>query len=167
MASSAATSSTLAVGIKDDLERYFRHLAGRVDRAVRSVPKEKVWTKPFSFGNSLGHLVLHLTGNLNHYIGAGIGKTGYVRDRPKEFSDPTEYPPEEILSRFHEAIETVVRIIHSLDDDGLLQPVSNEPPITTNFGLLLVCAAHLNNHIGQMAYLVPALGHSTNEPPIW
>ena len=36
----------------------------------RSVAEEQLWTKPFPFGNSIGHLVLHLTGNLNHYIGA-------------------------------------------------------------------------------------------------
>ena len=35
------------------------------------------------------------------------------------------------------------------------------------FGLLLVCASHMNNHIGQMSYLVRALGHDTNEPPVW
>ena len=45
--------------------------------------------------------------------------------------------------------------------------VSEEPPVQTRFGLILVCAAHLNNHIGQMSYLVRAQGYDTNEPPIW
>src|SRR5262245_27124296 len=60
----------LSQTIRDEYVRYFRHLAVRVEKALRAVPKDKVYVKPFAFGNSLGHLVLHLTGNLNHYIGA-------------------------------------------------------------------------------------------------
>ena len=159
--------SQLAEIVKDDLVRYIRHLAGRVDRAARSVPPEMFWVKPFSFGNSLGHLILHLTGNLSHYIGAQIGGTGYVRNRPLEFSDPTQHPPGQVLARFQETIEMVVQTIRSLDDEALLVPVKDYDPIQSRFGILLVCASHLNNHIGQMAYLVQAHGHSSNEPPVW
>src|SRR5438045_3905609 len=92
-----ATSSDLARLTADEFGRYFRHLATRVERAVRSVAEEQLWTKPFPFGNSIGHLVLHLTGNLNHYIGALIAGTGYVRHREHEFIDPARYPVDELL----------------------------------------------------------------------
>jgi hypothetical protein len=161
------SSAKLSAVVRDELSVYFRHLASRVERAVRSLPREKLWVKPMPFGNSVGHLVLHLTGNLNHYIGARIAATGYLRDRPKEFTDPSQPPAELVLENFHKAVELVVRTIESLDDDGLVVPVAEEAPIQTRFGLLLVCAAHLNNHIGQMSYLVQAQGHSTQEPPVW
>ena len=48
-----------------------------------------------------------------------------------------------------------------------MTPVADQPPIQTRLGLFLVCAAHLNNHIGQMSYLVQALKASTGEPPVW
>ena len=160
-------STALAACLADEYARYLEHLAGRVERAVRSVPKDKVWTKPFPFGNSLGHLVLHLTGNLSHYVGAKIAGTGYVRDRPREFTEPAPPPIEEALQRFRDAVALVIRTVRSLDDDGWMTPIAEEPPVRTRFGLVLVCTAHLNNHIGQMSYLVQALGHSTNEPPIW
>src|SRR5262245_7984326 len=145
--------------VSDEFARYIEHLAGRVERAARAVPREKLYAKPFTFGNSIGHLVLHLTGNLNHYIGAGIAGTGYLRDRPHEFADPNPPPPEVTLERFREAAAMVVRSIRSLDDAGWKVPVTDQPPITTRFGLVLVCASHMNNHVGQMAYLVQALGH--------
>jgi hypothetical protein len=163
----STAKSPLAADIGDEFVRYFEHLAGRVERAVRSVPQDKVYVKPFAYGNSIGHLVLHLTGNLNHYIGAVIGRTGYVRDRPREFTEPAPPPPDEALARFRDAVGTVVRTVRSLGDDGWRASVSEQQPIQTQFGLVLVCAAHLNNHIGQLSYLVRALGHDTNEPPIW
>lgn len=154
--------------VADELVRYIQHLAGRVEKAVRSVPKDKVYVKPFSYGNSIGHLVLHLTGNLNHYIGAGIAKTGYLRDRPKEFADSNPPPPDEALRRFHDAITMVIKTVQGLDEAGWQAPnEKKEHPISTHFGLVLVCVSHINNHIGQMAYLVKQLGCSTDEPPVW
>jgi hypothetical protein len=159
--------SPLGATVAEEFIRYYRHLGARVERAARSLPREKLWAKPYPYGNSVGHLVLHLTGNLNHYVGALIAGTGYVRDRPLEFTDPAPPPAEDALARFRDAIELVARTIRSLDDAGLMAPVADQPPVETRFGLLLVCAAHLNNHIGQMSYLVQAQGHSTQEPPVW
>ena len=45
-----------------------------------------------SVGNSIGHLILHLTGNLNHYIGSLVAGTGYERRREQEFTDPARIP---------------------------------------------------------------------------
>lgn len=157
----------LAATVGEEFARYFEHLAGRVETAVRAVPQDKLYVKPFAYGNSIGHLLLHLTGNLNHYIGATIAGSGYVRDRPREFTEPAPPAPEEALKRFREAVHMVVRTVRSLDDAGWQTPVREQQPIDTRFGLVLVCAAHLNNHIGQMSYLVRALGHDTNEPPVW
>src|SRR5947209_8080288 len=126
-----APASPLATVVDDEFARYFRHLASRVERAVRSLPREKLWVKPFPYGNSVGHLVLHLTGNLSHYVGAIIAGTGYVRDRPREFTDPAPYPAEEVLRRFHEAIDLVERTTRSLDAEGLMTPVAEQPPIQT------------------------------------
>ena len=61
-------------------ERY-EELGRLVLQMAEPLSDEQFWSKPFAFGNSFGHLVLHLTGNLNYYIGAEIAKTGYVRDR--------------------------------------------------------------------------------------
>src|SRR3954466_6275096 len=130
-----SAKSPLAVEVGAEFGRYFEHLAGRVERAVRSVPQEKMYVKPFDFGNSIGHLVLHLTGNLNHYIGAMIAGTGYVREREKEFIDPNHPTVDELLARFHEAVALVVRTLHDLDDEGFAVPVEHQVPIKSRLGL--------------------------------
>src|SRR3954467_346406 len=94
--------------VREEFVRYIEHLAGRVELAARSVPQDRLYAKPFPFGNSVGHLVLHLTGNLNHYVGAKIAGTGYVRDRPHEFTDPSPPPGEVALERFRAAVALVV-----------------------------------------------------------
>ena len=84
----AELKSTIAT----DLAARYQKLAGWLHEMASPLSEEQFWTKPFAFGNSFGHLVLHLTGNLNYYIGAQIAGTGYVRDRPLEFSDTTRQP---------------------------------------------------------------------------
>jgi uncharacterized damage-inducible protein DinB len=167
MTEDAAATLDLARVTADDFARYFRHLAARVDRAARTITEDQLWTRPFPFGNSIGHLVLHLTGNLNHYIGAGIAGSGYVRHRDHEFTDQVRHSRDELLERFHGAIEVVARTLQDQDAASFVLPVAEQPPIETRVGLFLVCAAHLNNHIGQISYLVQALKANTDEPPVW
>jgi hypothetical protein len=162
-----ADTSELARIVAADFSAYFRHLATRVERAARSVTEDRLWAKPFPYGNSIGHLVLHLTGNLNHYIGALVAGTGYVRDRPHEFRDDARYPIDELLTQFHQSVDMVVSTLEAHDERGFCIPVSDQPPVRWRLGLFLVCAAHMNNHIGQMSYLVQAWQTSTNEPPVW
>ena len=159
--------SDLARLTGEEFSRYFEHLAQRVDHFVHAVPAGSLWTKPFTFGNSIGHLVLHLTGNLNYYIGAIIAGSGYVREREREFTDENHPSIEELLKSFHEAVAMVVKTLHELDDEGYMVPVEHNVPIRTRLGLLMVCAAHMNNHIGQMSYLVQALKPGTENKPVW
>ncbi len=160
-------SSELAQLTTVEFTRYFQHLAARVERAARSVSEEQLWTRPFPFGNSIGHLILHLTGNLNHYIGAIVVGSGYVRHREREFIDPVHYPVDELLKEFSRAVDLVVQALEAQTDSTYAIAVPDQPPIQTRLGLFLVCAVHLNNHIGQMSYLVQALQASTKEPPVW
>jgi hypothetical protein len=98
---------TIASGL---IARY-KKLAGVVHELATPLSDEQFWAKPFAFGNSFGHLVLHLTGNLNYYIGAQIAGTGYVRDRPLEFSDAGRPSKKEVLKKFADAIEMVLAAI--------------------------------------------------------
>jgi hypothetical protein len=167
MQTESANSSSLARIASAEFACYFRHLAARVERAARSVTQEQLWNKPFPFGNSIGHLILHLTGNLNHYIGALVSGSGYVRHRDREFTDPTLYPLEELLARFHQSVDSVVSALEAQNEASFSASVPDQPPIQTRLGLFLVCAAHLNNHIGQMSYLVQTVQSGTKEPPTW
>jgi len=57
--------------------------------------------------------------------------------------------------------------LHSLDDEGFKVAVEHNVPIQTRLGLFLVCLAHMNNHIGQMSYLVQALQPGNEQKPQW
>ncbi len=128
--------------------------AGRVRELAVPVADAEFWKKPFPFGNSFGHLVLHLTGNLNYYIGAQIAGTGYVRDRPREFADPNPPSKNEALERFDAAVEMVIQTIRSLTSEDWARTYSGAGTNAANrLDMILQCASHMQHHIGQMIYL--------------
>src|ERR1700679_462232 len=101
----------LSETVSDGFAKYYEKLRVDLHTWVASLTEEQFWKNPFPFGNSFGHLVLHLTGNLNYYIGAQIAQTGYVRDRPKEFNEPNPPSKEEALKHFDEAVAMVIATI--------------------------------------------------------
>jgi uncharacterized damage-inducible protein DinB len=142
--------STVASALAD---RYATN-AARVRELAGALSNSHFWQKPFSFGNSFGHLVLHLTGNLNYYIGAQIAKTEYVRDRPGEFNEPNPPSKEEALKRFDDAVAMVRKAIRDQSPDDWSKEYSGVGATAGNrLDMIMQCAAHMQHHIGQMIYL--------------
>jgi uncharacterized damage-inducible protein DinB len=128
--------------------------AARVRALAESLTDRQFWQKPFPYGNSFGHLVLHLTGNLNYYIGAQIAGTGYVRDRPREFNDPNPPSKAEALRRFDDAVAMVVKTIGAQSSEDWSAEYSGAgTDAKTRLDMVMQCAAHMQHHIGQMIYL--------------
>jgi hypothetical protein len=129
--------------------------AARVRELAAPLTDAQFWQKPYPYGNSFGHLVLHLTGNLNYYIGAQIANTGYIRDRPREFADPNPPSKEEALRRFDDAVAMVVRTVHAQSPEDWTTEYSGAGTnAKIRLDMILQCAAHIQHHIGQMIYLV-------------
>ncbi|MHB1426523.1 MAG: DinB family protein [Gemmataceae bacterium] len=113
---------------------------------------EAFWTKPIDPGNSVGHLVLHLAGNLNHFVGGQLGGSGYARDREREFTETQVPSKAEALRRLDEAVATFRRVVSGLSAEQLAAPHPE-----TRFGLVVNALTHLLAHFalhrGQMSYI--------------
>jgi hypothetical protein len=135
------------------INRYTAN-AARVRELAVPLTDARFWQKPFHYGNSFGHLVLHLTGNLNYYIGTQIAQTGYVRDRPREFNDPNPPSKEEALKRFDAAVDMVLKTIRAQSPEDWCAEYSGVGTDAKNrLEMVVQCAAHMQHHIGQMIYL--------------
>ena len=88
-------STDLLAATKDALSSKLEDYCTEIVQLIEPLKDQQLWQKPVDPGNSAGHLILHLTGNLNHFIGAQLGHTGYVRDREREFTDAK--PPAKAL----------------------------------------------------------------------
>ncbi len=133
----------------------YRNRAIEVHNWVDVLSDDQFWHNPFSYGNSVGHLILHLTGNLSYYIGSQIAGTRYVRHRDLEFSESRKPPKVEVLGKFDETIAMVIATIETQNETDWAAPYSaeREPDAKNRFTLFLRCASHLYHHAGQIIYL--------------
>lgn len=115
--------------------------------------EESIWKIEKNILNSAGNLCLHLVGNLNTYIGAELGKTGYIRNRELEFS------LKNILSiELIEKVESTIKMIDSTLDKLSQEDLEKDYPtealgykMTTGY-FLIHLLSHLNYHLGQINY---------------
>ena len=146
--------------VASTLASYYEEVRDRIHGLVAPISTEQLWTKPYPYGNSIGHLLLHLTGNLNNYIGAHIASTGYVRNRPLEFNDQAKHAKEKVLADFDAAVAMVVSTIRKQSPGDWVAPYysdPSEPRTNTRFACFLRMAAHAYHHTGQIIYLVKEL----------
>jgi uncharacterized damage-inducible protein DinB len=144
----------LANTVASEFAGYFESIGAKVHKWADPLSNEQFWRNPYSYGNSIGHLLLHLTGNLHYYIGAQIAGSGYVRDRDREFTEGDRPAKEQVLRDFDRAIQLVVDTIRKQSAENWSAAYSAERSKEKNrFAIILSCAAHADHHVGQIIYL--------------
>jgi hypothetical protein len=147
--------SDLSATVAGGFAGYYEGVRRRVHELVEPLTTDQLWRRPYPYGNSVGHLLLHLTGNLGYYVGAQIAGTGYVRDRPREFTDATARPKDQVLRAFDDAVSMVVATLERQSAADWAAPYAalGEEDAGDRFTLFLRCAAHAYHHVGQIIYL--------------
>ena len=118
-------------------------------------PEEaQIWTTVPGVSNSAGTITLHLCGNIQHFIGARLGGSGYVRNREHEFA-ARGVPRADLTAEIGRARAAVVSTLATLPESQLAEVclhVPNGMRLPTGL-FLLHLATHLSYHLGQAGYL--------------
>ena len=138
----------------ETLKSLFNRDLNKLKTEIDSYQNEsQIWQIDKNISNSAGNLCLHLIGNINTYIGAELGKTDYIRDRPLEFS-LKDIPRSELISKIEQTIVMVNITLDSLteaDLEAIYPQIVFEKEMTTGF-FLVHLATHLGYHLGQINY---------------
>jgi hypothetical protein len=143
-------ATTLTTMLQAVLLREIRSLRSELE----AYPDERLlWAMPPGTPNSGGTLALHLAGNIQHYIGAVLGGSEYVRDREREFA-ARDVPRQDLLAEIDAAEAAVRSTLPKLQEAELAatypEPVRDHHVETGEF--LVHVAVHLGDHLGQLSY---------------
>lgn len=142
-------------GLSRELARLIiRELDGCIRELQLFPDDDAVWRVVPGVTNSAGNLVRHLCGNLNHFVGACLCDTGYVRDRPAEFAARSG-SRERLIEELRSTIVMLESTLSQLDDERLDAPMPGAPNgLRTSVRFFLVhLVAHTAFHLGQLGYL--------------
>ena len=115
--------------------------------------EQNIWLVDKQIANTAGNLCLHLIGNLNAYIGAELGKTGYIRNRPLEFSSGP-VPRAELLKGIEDTAQMIATTFDQLTEAQLADEYPQQVmdgKVSTGY-FLTHLATHLSYHLGQINY---------------
>lgn len=140
----------LASSVSNILERDLYKVISEIQAFHK---EDNLWRLEGQIKNTAGNLSLHIAGVVNHFIGAVLGKNGYIRDREKEFNEK-QVPKEDLIDNINEAIAAVKEVLPKLKEADM----ENEFPEkfsgkTFTIGFFLIyLVSHINYHLGQINY---------------
>ena len=147
--------------LKEALLQLFRRDLQKLKKEIEAYQDEAaIWAVDKNIANSAGNLCLHLVGNLNTYIGVGLGGTDYKRERDLEFS-LKNIPVQELVKKIDDTMLVVEKGLERLSDDLLQQdfPIVIWDKPTGMVFTLVHLTTHLNYHLGQINYHRRLLDH--------
>lgn len=146
-----------------DLLPMFRRDLRCFIREVERFPDDAtLWRTVPGLANSAGNLALHVAGNLQHFLGAVLGGTGYVRQREREFAQ-REGSRADVAAELEAAIAAVEAGLSALTEaaQATAFPASLSGHRLPTGRFLIHLEAHLAFHLGQAGYLRRALTGDT------
>lgn len=136
------------------LERSRYYLATEyrtmIRRAVEALPPDALWWRANEQSNSAGNLLLHLTGNVRHWIVSGVHGAPSARNRAAEFSARNGPPAAELLAELERALADVDQVLGGLTAADLLERRVIQGRDVTVFEAVLHVVEHFSLHLGQI-----------------
>ena len=133
---------------------YERDLRKLIEEVKLFNNEEDLWKTHGSIKNSSGNLVSHIIGGLNHFVGATLAKTGYIRNREQEFTIKN-VNRKDLVAHLEELIPLINKTVKGLTPEQMEAtfPIVFDKPGSSTSYVLLQLLLHLNYHLGQVNYL--------------
>jgi len=132
-----------------------------IKKSLEKLSEEDLWKKPNGVSNSVGNLLLHLSGNIKQYAIASLTGKEDLRERDKEFS--TEYGPgkEKLANEFFQVLDKAKNVIENISHENLLKIREVQAYTLSGIGIIMHVVEHLSYHTGQIAFWTKILTNNS------
>ena len=132
-------------------------LSGRIHDCLGRLTADQVWLRHDENENSIGNLILHLSGNVRQWIGHGIAGQANIRDRDAEFAALGGLNKEALLSGLDQAVDAAVATIDTLPHVRLSECVTIQKYDVTIMEAIYHVVEHFAQHTGQIIFATKLL----------
>ena len=125
----------------------------KIKKCLKNLTEVDIWWRPNPTSNSVGNLVLHLTGNLRQWIISGVGGETDIRQRQGEFDAKGPVPLEQLINGLEEVVLEACKVLEDLDTDVLLESRHIQGNDVQVLGAIYHAVEHFSTHTGQIIYI--------------
>ena len=150
--------TNLDTSIGEAFIRYARHELSesylpKIQRCLELLNEEDVWWRAHETNNSIGNLLLHLSGNVRQWIISGLGGKEDLRNRPAEFAARGSYSKQELLQGLVSTIREADQTLASFDTNRLLEKRTIQGFDVTCLDVIFHVVEHCSGHVGQIVFV--------------
>ena len=146
-------ANELATAVAAETNRRLEASVGKIRHCVDQLSDEQLWWRPDEPMNSIGNLVLHLSGNLRQWIVAGVGGATDNRNRPEEFAERGPISREDLLGLLDLAVNDSREALGGITDEDLLRPLRIQGFELTALGAIFDSIPHFGGHTQEIVNL--------------
>jgi len=125
----------------------------KIRRCLDQLSEEDVWWRAHETDNSIGNLILHLSGNVRQWIISGIGGKPDVRERAKEFSERDKIPKSDLIRIFELALREADEVLARFDVSKILEGRRIQRYELTCLDAISHVVEHVSQHMGQIIFI--------------
>jgi uncharacterized damage-inducible protein DinB len=129
----------------------------KIERCLELLTDEQIWWRANPQSNSIGNLLLHLSGNVRQWIVCSLGDATDARDRDSEFAQRLIITRDELLARLRQTLTEADATLAQLDPDELLERQVIQGLDVSALEAIFHVVEHFSMHAGQIVYIAKQL----------
>jgi uncharacterized damage-inducible protein DinB len=145
--------------IQNARELLKREYLPKIERCVEKLTDEQVWWRPNPESNSIGNLLLHLSGNARQWIVCGLGGASDKRERQKEFDQRSIIARIQLLDLLRTTVKDLDEVLAGFDPARLLNKYPIQGTEATALQAIFHVTEHFSMHTGQIILLTKMLAN--------
>ena len=124
--------------------------------AVEALPADVLWHRANAQSNSVGNLLVHLSGNVRQWIVSGVGGSPNRRDRAAEFAQERGAAAAQLLADLQHTLEEADEVLARLTAADLGSARTIQGRDTTVLEAVYHVVEHFALHLGQIILVAKA-----------
>ena len=125
----------------------------KIRHCLQQLDEAQIWWRPAESLNSIGNLLLHLSGNLRQWAVAGVGGQPDLRERQTEFDQRESIPGDDLLAQLEQTVKEAKQVIDSLTSELITSKVSVQGFSITALEAIMHTTSHFVGHTHQIILL--------------
>ena len=143
----------LSTAVASETNRRLETSVRKIRHCIDQLSDDQLWWRPAEPMNSIGNLVLHLSGNLRQWIVAGVGGAIDNRNRPEEFSERGPIARDDLLALLDLAVNDSREALDGITAESLLRPLRIQGFELTALGAIFDSIPHFGGHTQEIVNL--------------
>jgi uncharacterized damage-inducible protein DinB len=129
----------------------------KIERCLEKLTDQQVWWRPNAESNSIGNLLLHISGNARQWIVCGLGTATDQRQRQTEFDQREGIPLAELLGKLRATVSEIDAVLAGFEPSRLLDEYQIQGTSSTALAAIFHVTEHFSMHTGQIILLTKML----------